>query len=135
MTISNQGPDAKELQKFGLLLGSLIALFFGLLIPWLWSLSWSLWPWLLAGMFIAWSGLAPASLAPVYRLWMRIGNTLGWINNRLILSVLFYLFVTPIGLIMRTVRRDPMARKFDRQSSSYRLPAKSAGYKRLDRPF
>jgi hypothetical protein len=51
---------------------------------------------------IAW----PRSLTQVYRLWMMVGEVLGWINTRLILGALFYL--TPLGVYMRLRGKDPM---------------------------
>jgi Saxitoxin biosynthesis operon protein SxtJ len=54
------------------------------------------------------SAVAPALLRPVYRVWMRIGETLGWINTRIILTLVFFLVVTPTGIVMRLLRRSPM---------------------------
>jgi hypothetical protein len=51
---------------------------------------------------------APKTLAPVYRVWMRFAEVLGWINTRVLLILIFYLVVTPIGLMMRIFRRSPL---------------------------
>ena len=37
----------------------------------------------------------------------------------LLLVIIFYLIVTPLGLVMRMLGRDPMQRKFDRSAASY----------------
>ncbi|HEU4886793.1 MAG TPA: SxtJ family membrane protein [Thermoanaerobaculia bacterium] len=55
------------------------------------------------------SAVAPRSLHPVYRGWMRVGEVLGWINTRIILTLVFFLVVTPIGLLMRLFGRSPIA--------------------------
>lgn len=55
------------------------------------------------------SAVAPAWLRPVYRGWMRVGEVLGWINTRIILTLVFFLVVTPIGLLMRLFGRSPIA--------------------------
>ena len=54
------------------------------------------------------SAIAPSLLRPVYRGWMRLGEVLGWINTRIILTLVFFLVVTPIGLLMRLFGRSPM---------------------------
>ena len=51
----------------------------------------------------------PRSLTQVYRLWMTVGEVLGWINTRIILGVLFYLLFTPMGLLHAAARQGPHA--------------------------
>ena len=58
------------------------------------------------------TGLAlPILLKPVYIIWMRLALVLGWINTRIILVILFYLFFTPVGLFMRLFRIDLLERR------------------------
>ena len=63
----------------------------------------------------------PRSLTQVYRLWMTVGEVLGWINTRLILGALFYLLFTPMGLYMRLRGQDPMRRTWTPEAESYRV--------------
>jgi hypothetical protein len=44
---------------------------------------------------------------------------LGWVNTRLLLGLFFFLLVTPVGLVLRLVRRDPLDRKFDASAATY----------------
>ncbi len=62
----------------------------------------------IAALFVISTLAAPAALAPVYRWWMRIAEVLGWINTRVLLVLIYYLVVTPLGLIMRLARRSPL---------------------------
>lgn len=62
---------------------------------------------------------APVLLKPVYIVWMRMGFVLGWVNTRLLLLIIFYLVVTPIGLLMRLFGNDPLLRRIDKKISSY----------------
>lgn len=72
-------------------------------------------PWVLitlvsiAAVLLLLAAVAPALLRPVYRGWMRVGETLGWINTRILLTLVFFLAVTPIGLLMRLFGRSPIA--------------------------
>jgi len=61
-----------------------------------------------AAVLLLLAAVAPAALRPVYRGWMKLGAALGWINTRIILTVAFFLVVTPIGVIMRLAGRSPM---------------------------
>jgi hypothetical protein len=80
-----------------------------------------LWSLLLGGILLV-LGLAwPRSLTHVYRLWMQVGEVLGWINTRLILGAIFYLLFTPLGLYMRLRGTDPMRRTLAPEAESYRV--------------
>jgi hypothetical protein len=60
--------------------------------------------------------LAPRALRPLHRAWMRLGAALGWLNTRVILTLVFFLVVTPTGLVMKLFGRSPLATK---QCDSY----------------
>lgn len=127
--------DEKMLRDFSLLMGGAIILFFGLLIPWIRGLAWPYWPWALAAV-LALCGLAvPRLLSPVHALWMKFAQGAGWLNSRLILSLLFYLFITPTGWIMRLLGKDPMAREFEAERDSYRVISEDTPRERLEKPF
>ena len=62
---------------------------------------------------------APVVLKPVYRVWMALAVVMGFIMTRVILSVVYCLVMTPIGLAMRLFGKDPMHRRIDPEASSY----------------
>lgn len=128
-------PPAKELRRFGLLFGLLLMLFFGLLLPWLWGRPWPRWPWIAGGAIWLWALALPGTIHYPYRGWMAVGAVLGWINTRILMSVVFYLVVLPIGLVMRMLVRDPLRRRLDRAAESYRVPAAADDPKHMERPF
>jgi hypothetical protein len=115
-------PETKQLHAFGSIVGG----GFGII---------GLWPWVVRGQGPRWWALAlglalvlaalvrPASLGLPYRVWMTLGVALGWINTRIILAVIFYGLVTPIGVVIRLCGRDPMGRRFDPTAGSYRVPS------------
>jgi len=89
---------------------------FGLVFAGFFSLLafWPLWPlhspsivWLIAaGLSLVLALFMPRLLAPLYRVWMRVGHVLGWVNSRLILGFLFFVIITPTALIMKVMGRD-----------------------------
>jgi hypothetical protein len=74
--------------------------------------------WSLAGLLAAAGLLVPRALGPVERWWLRLGLVLAWVNTRIILTVLFYLVVTPIALVMR-IFRDPLDRRLAADATTY----------------
>lgn len=62
---------------------------------------------------------APAVVRPVYVVWMLAAFPIGWVLSHVMMAVIYYLVVTPVGLIMRTFGRDPMQRGFDRNATTY----------------
>ena len=134
MSVATKAMSNKELRKFGLVTGAMLILFFDLLIPLLWGVSPPLWPAIVAGVLATMALLLPASLGPVYKVWMRFAEALGWINTRIILSVIFYLVILPVGMLMR-VFNDPMSRKFDDSADSYRIPSHTIKHENMEKPF
>jgi saxitoxin biosynthesis operon SxtJ-like protein len=75
--------------------------------------------------------LAPSALAPIYRAWMKFAEALGWVNTRVLLILIFYLVVTPIGLIMRLFGRSPLPR----DSHWTEAPRNSYGDRHYEKQF
>lgn len=69
--------------------------------------------------FLAISLLFPALLGPLNRAWLKFGALLHSITSPIILGVMFYLVITPIGLLMRLAGKDLLRLKFDPDSPSY----------------
>src|SRR3972149_7215658 len=90
-------------------------------------------PWLLAGLALTLAAaavLSPAGLRPVHRVWMRGADLLAWVNTRLVLGLVYFLVMTPIGLLMRLAGRDPLDRRLGDRPSYWiarRAPGGSQG--------
>jgi hypothetical protein len=124
----------REVRNFGLLFAGIAVLVAAYLVyaeksGWIWFLA--------AGVcFLAAAFFFRTGLRPVYVWWMRFAFVLGWINTRVLLTLAFYLVVTPTGLILRLLKKDPMEREFDRSAASYWKPREArpfdaSRYKRL----
>ncbi len=81
------------------------------------------WPYFigLAILFGAWGLTWPAGLKPIYKFWMGLAAVLGWFVSRLLLSLVFYLVVTPMGLVIRLFGKDLLDKKMDHRSSYWHL--------------
>lgn len=61
----------------------------------------------------------PSLLGPANRMWARFGLLLHRIVNPLIMGFIFYVVVTPIGLLLRLFGKDVLSLRFDSEASSY----------------
>lgn len=61
----------------------------------------------------------PATVRPYYLAWMVAVYPIGWVMSHLILAGVYYLVLTPIGLLLRLTGRDPMQRRPDSEATSY----------------
>ena len=73
--------------------------------------------------------LSPVASRAFYRVWMRLARLLGWVNSRILLSLIFYGVITPMGIVQRLIGRDALRRRGPGRES-YWVPRKSEGQSR-----
>ncbi len=135
MTNHQPPMSKKQLREFGLITGALFGAAFGLLIPWLWDFAWPVWPWCIPAVLWPWALVHPSSLIVIYKPWMRFAEAIGWFNTRVILLILFFVILLPIGIIMRLFGHDPMQLKLDTTRNSYRKQRDGRDKHHMERPF
>lgn len=111
----------KDIRSFAILAGGFLTLL-------------GLWPFLFSGdvprywllavavCIVSLGLINPPMLGPVYRIWIKLGSILGFINTRIILSLGFFVIFTPLGVMMRLLGRDPLNRGYNPSLPSYRMP-------------
>jgi len=135
LNLQIENPGTQELRKFGLVTGAIVAVLFGLLLPWIFDYPWPLWPWIVSGVFWLWGLLHADSLFTSYRIWLKFGHIAGWINTRIILGIMFYIIFFPAGILMRLLGKDPMSRKLDSSANSYRITSEHMDKDHFERPY
>ena len=106
-----------EIKKFGVTVGCAF-IFIGIVLYYFLYSSWLIF--IVVGSLLFVLGVTfPIVLKPVYKGWMVLALILGAISTRVILSIIFYLVITPIGIIARVVGKKFLELKFDRQKKSY----------------
>jgi hypothetical protein len=63
--------------------------------------------------------IRPSLLAPLNRIWTRLALVLSKVMNPVIMAILFFLVVAPIGLLLQLFKKRPLALEFDREAKSY----------------
>ena len=115
--IKNINSSKTELRKFGLTVGTVLViiglvLFYSEKSSHTYFLS-------IGGALIIFGVVVPKILLPIQKAWMAIAVVLGFIMTRVILSVLFYLVVTPIGLLAKLLGKDFLDRKIEKNKKTY----------------
>lgn len=94
--------------------------------------------WIGAGVILAVCRLIPPVFTRIYKVWIYLSVILGYFVSRILLTLIFFLVLTPTGLLMRLVGRDPMERKLDPNAQSYwnrREPQEDTSIERYEKQF
>jgi hypothetical protein len=125
---------SKQLRSFGLTVGGIFALIG------LWPVvvrhqdpRW--WAVVLAVCLLLPAVMFPNALFWPHKGWMTLGHVLGWVNTRIILGVVFYVIVTPIGMFRRWLGKDPMGQQLRPDVDTYRVPRTSRPASHLKRQY
>ena len=125
----------RELRQFGITIAAALCIVGG----WLWwkESQWYSYLFPAAAAVLVMALLVPRLLRPFQRCWMVLGLCMGLVVSSALMIVLFYLVVTPLGLLMRLRGRDPLKRSFDRDAESYWIPRErgTADKKNYERQF
>ena len=104
-------PSKKQLREFGYLIGFGFPIIIGLFIPFIIGHGFRNWTLYFGLPFLILALIQPITLLYPFKLWMFLGHILGWINSRIILSLIFFIVLIPIAFIMRLFGYDPMRKK------------------------
>jgi Saxitoxin biosynthesis operon protein SxtJ len=109
--------DRKALRNFGLLMAFVLLLAGG----WLWWKASASWLWIAgASALLAVIGFAsPGILKPFYRGWMILAVIMGWVMTRVVLTLVYYLVLTPIGFLGRAFGEQFLHLKRSKDSDTY----------------
>jgi saxitoxin biosynthesis operon SxtJ-like protein len=108
----------KDLKQFGLVLGGILFVIGFVhfrkenvhVYPWLWSIG-------VLSIFL--SIFIPKALKPLFVVFTKIAHIIGWVNTRIILTLIYYVVITPIGLVLRLVGKDLLDLKIEKEKESY----------------
>ena len=115
--IKNIKSEKSDLRNFGIIVGIIFLIISGFLF---WNEKESFQIFLVIGIILFLPAIAiPFVLKPVYWIWMIFAIILGWIMTRVILSLLFYVVFTSIGLTLRFFGKQFLELRWDKSKESY----------------
>lgn len=124
----------RRLRRFGLTMAAATAVI-GAVIRWKGHAGW-IYPVGAAVGFGAASLFAPSALRPVERAWMKLAEILGAVMTFILLTLTFFLVITPLGVALRIFRKDLLGVKVERTAASYWIPVDLNGPgSRPDKPY
>jgi len=87
-----------------------------------------IWSLLIGVIFLLLGLMNSKILTPLNKFWIKFGELLGKIISPVIMSLLYFLVITPIGFIMTVIfRKDLLNTKFNKKSSYWIKRAKNVG--------
>ena len=115
--IKNIKSEKSDLRNFGIIVGIILLIISGFLF---WKEKESFQIFLAIGIILFLTAIAlPSVLKPVYWIWMIFAIILGWFMTRVILSLLFYVVFTSIGLTLRFFGKQFLELRWDKSKESY----------------
>ncbi len=122
-----------DLRKFGLTMAGAFGLFGGIAA------------WREHGFYVYLLGVAvfflvvglilPVALRPIQKLWMTLALLMGWVMSRVILTIVFFIAVTPIGLFLRLSGKDLLDKKSGVKKETYWIPHKKRNKEDYENQF
>ena len=114
-----------ELRRFGWVMAGPLTLLGG----WFWWRGSAVAPWLFAAAaaFAVTATVIPGVLAPVERAWMRLAWVMSAVMTRVILTLSFFLVITPFGWLLKLLGKDLLDLERDPARESYWMPVEEDG--------
>jgi hypothetical protein len=117
--IKNLDISTKSLRKFGLSVGAV----FCLLALWMFLKNHFPLPLTILGivgvLLMVMGLIVPKALKEIYKVWMGMAFAIGWVVSRILLAILFFLVITPIGFIAHLFGNEFMDIKTNRVRDTY----------------
>ena len=107
--IKNIPNSNRDIRSFGITMGIILFIISGLLMYYNKEIYQIIG--IIALTFVGLGLIIPVVLKPLYFVWMTFATILGWVMTRVILSLVFYLIITPIGLLTKLLGEDFLALK------------------------
>lgn len=126
----------RELKSFAFTMSWAIPCLFTLFLPWIFDKGINWWPLVISTILMILYFTYPKGIFPIYRGWMTIASVLGWVNTRVILALIFYLIIFPIGILLRIFGKlQYRSSENPNQQSYWKLREIEMKKEDLERPF
>lgn len=128
--------DPRILRPFGLVLAAFLGVVVGGLLPALGLFGFQVWIWLASLALTITALAAPPLLSPVHWAWLKLGGALGWINTRVLLGLVFFAVIWPLGAVRRLWGPSAITKGWAPEAPSYRVsPIAKRDHSHFERPY
>ncbi|MCF7803076.1 MAG: hypothetical protein K9N46_11250 [Candidatus Marinimicrobia bacterium] len=115
----------KDWRQFGLGLAVILAILGTL--QWILHNPLYLWAYSLSGVIAVSALVFPVLLKPVFIMFSYIGLAIGWVMTRVLLSLVLYVIITPIGILSRLLGKPFLDMRFKTDEDSYWIDREETG--------
>jgi carbamoyltransferase len=116
-----RAPSERELRWFGCILAAALVMVGAICFKGAPTVAYGFWVAAVTSLVVYYA--VPPVRCPLYLAWMYAAYPVGWVLSHVIMAVLYYGCVTPIGLVMRLFRYDPLQlRRTERASHWHQRP-------------
>ena len=131
--MTRRGPRRPE-RSFGVSVGAVLCVIAAVLV-WRGRITRAEWIGGTGVVLLTLGLVRPLLLKPMSDVWWKGAAALGWFNARVLLSLLFALILTPVGLLWRVTGKDPLARRRRTWEGWAPYPARYKDKRHFDRMF
>ena len=117
LQIKNISTGKSDIQKFGYTIATILLIVAGFLV--FKEKESHQYLIIISSVFFCFGLIIPIILKPLYIIWMAFAVILGWFMTRLILIILFYFILTPIGLLGKLFGKNFLENNFNSSANSY----------------
>ena len=117
--IRELSPGRRDLRQFSWLVGGILLAIAA--VAWYYGKGWYPVPAAVGAPLVVFGTVLPRSVKWFYYAWMSLAVVLGFVMTRVILTIFFFVVLTPTGLVFRLLGRDALHRKIDRRAPTYWL--------------
>ncbi len=122
-----------EFKKFGLMMG--VALFVVGTLKVIQSPYPGIFYLIVASVFTVLSLFVPGLLRPAYGLWMKIGSVLGYINSKIIFTLVFLIVIIPLSFVLKLFKVKFLDLSFDKNMKSYATEYQKRDDSHFSKPY
>lgn len=127
--------DHRGLRWFAIGLTLLLVGLFWALVPWLFDRPRPLWPLVAGWLLLTLAWVWPPSVWPVHRALVPVARVLATVNTWLLLGLVYFGLLLPMGWVLRRLGRLQYRTGFDPEATTYRIRVPDGHVTRLEEPF
>lgn len=127
--------DHHGLRWFAIGLTLLLVGLFWALVPWLFDRPRPLWPLVAGWLLLTLAWVWPPSVWPVHRALVPVARVLATVNTWLLLGLVYFGLLLPMGWVLRRLGRLQYRTGFDPEATTYRIRVPDDHVTRLEEPF
>lgn len=133
MALTQKSKSPRELKEFGYIMALALLIITAILL-WKNNFAWIA-PFSIATVLLVFAIFLPLTLAKPEAIWMKFGLALGFIMTHVLLTVFFFIIITPLSLLLRLCGKKFMMTDLEPEAETYWIKTNCEGGHRHFLPY